>query len=306
VVVCVEPEFAQLTMDELKKMQDKKKMWSWVTTHKSSIALWTGLVVFVVFVYHLVSDGDFSFLLTLGGICRMFAFLILLFRIYTQKTASGVSLKTLEMYAGVFFFRLCSILFYEGYLPFDKSGDWFYQFNEFLALALVSLNIFMVGIKHKASYNKAADGFGSLKVPSEYGIVWLVVPCLLIALVFHPSLNANFLTDTSWCFALWLEAVAILPQLLMFQWKGGEVEAFTANFVSALGLARFIDLVFWLSSYHELNDKFSEQVGGAHVGHMVVLSQVIQLMLMVDYFYYYIKALNSGGPMLLPSSMNAV
>lgn len=35
--------------------------------------------------------------------------------------------------------RLTSILVYEGYLPFDKSGDWFYQATEILSLAEVAV-----------------------------------------------------------------------------------------------------------------------------------------------------------------------
>ena len=51
--------------------------------------------------------------------------------------SAGISLKTLEAYAAVFALRLTSILVYEGYLPFDKSGDWFYQATEILSLAEV-------------------------------------------------------------------------------------------------------------------------------------------------------------------------
>ena len=43
-----------------------------------------------------------------------------------------------------------------------------------------------------------------------------------------------------------------------------------------------------------LNDKFNSSPGGAHVGHFVVFSQCLQLLLMCDYLYYYIKAMYSG------------
>lgn len=35
----------------------------------------------------------------------------------------------------------------------------------------------------KSSYQKEADSFGALYVPTEYGIVYIVVPCLLLAVV---------------------------------------------------------------------------------------------------------------------------
>jgi hypothetical protein len=41
---------------------------------------------------------------------------------FTSRSAKGVSLKSLELYALVFFFRLLSIMRHQGYLPFDKYG----------------------------------------------------------------------------------------------------------------------------------------------------------------------------------------
>lgn len=80
-------------------------------------------------------------------------------------------------------------------------------------------------------------------IPNKFGIVWIVVPSYLLAMVshshlsnrlcaivkyvsarlmmqlFHPTLNNNFFTDTAWAFSLYLEAVAIMPQLYLFQKK---------------------------------------------------------------------------------------
>lgn len=33
----------------------------------------------------------------------------------------------------------------------------------------------------------------------------------------HPSLNRDFLSDTAWTFSIYLESLAIVPQLYMFQ-----------------------------------------------------------------------------------------
>ena len=126
-----------------------------------------------------------------------------------------------------------------------------------------------------------------------------LVPTFILALVFHPSLNNNMLTDVAWTWALCLESVAILPQIVMFMSNGGVVDEWTSHVVASLGLARFFQLVFWISSYHELNDKFNSSPGGEHVGHFVVASQVLQLLLMGDYFYFYIKAMKDGRPMVM-------
>lgn len=48
----------------------------------------------------------------------------------------------------------------------------------------------------------------------------------------------------------------MLPQLVLFQRKGGEIEPFTSHFVVGLGVGRLLSLLFWVSSYHELNDRY--------------------------------------------------
>ena len=257
------------------------------------------LLVFTV--YHLLSDGDFSFYLTLGGMTRTFGFGLLAFRVFKEKSAMGISLKTLQLYAIVFAARLSSILFFEGYLPYDSSGDWFYQANEIFALGLVFLNIWLVGVKFRATYAEALDAFGNLRVPPKFGaLVYLAGPAFVVAAIFHPNLNSFWLSDVAWTFALYLESVAVVPQLYLFQRKGGEIETFTAHYVFTFGLSRFFLFIFWVSSAHELNDKTSQSIHGGWVGTVVLLMQVIHLVLMGDYSFYYIKSLKSGGPLVLP------
>lgn len=48
-------------------------------------------------------------------------------------------------------------------------------------------------------------------------MVYLAAPCFVLALLFHPGLNSHFLADTTWAFSMYLESVAMLPQLVMFQ-----------------------------------------------------------------------------------------
>lgn len=73
--------------------------------------------------------------------------------------------------------------------------------------------------------------------------------------------------------------------------KTGEIEAFTSHFVFSLGLSRFLQLLFWLSSYRELSMVKSGVTSASayfNVGTLILLSQMIQLLLMANYIYYYI------------------
>lgn len=271
-----------------------------ISGNKGAAIIWGSFVLFVLFSYHFFSDGDFSFLLTLGGIARCFAMVNLAIKFSLQKSCAGVSLKTLQLYCLLFFSRLCSILVYEGYLPYDRSGDWLYQTVEVIALGLTALNIFFVCGPFKLSYTRHLDTFGMFyNVPSHLGSLWFVVPCFVGACIIHPRLNGNFVTDTAWTFACYLETFAMVPQLYLFnrtKKAEGVVEDFTSHFVFALGIARFLNFVFWVSSYHELNDSYH----GGYVGYVVLLMQVTQLAIMGQYFYNYLKSAATGAPMQLP------
>ncbi len=115
---------------------------------------------------------------------------------------------------------------------------------EVVSLCLVSLAVFLVMRTFRSSYQHATDVFGcNLHLPNELALLWIVGPALLLALLLHPNLNGNFLTDVSWTFALYVEAVAIFPQLIMFQRKGGEVDSFVSHFVFSIGCARLMHFV---------------------------------------------------------------
>lgn len=127
-----------------------------------------------------------------------------------------MSLKTLEAYAVVFCFRLISIMRHEGYLPYDKSGDWLYHVVEFSSFGFAFLAIYLLKFRYVATYNEEKDSFGAYQIPSQFGVVFIVVPCFIMACILKPNLNKDFLSDMSWTFSMYLESLAIAPQLYMF------------------------------------------------------------------------------------------
>ncbi|KFG45736.1 putative ER lumen protein retaining receptor, partial [Toxoplasma gondii GAB2-2007-GAL-DOM2] len=105
----------------------------------------------------------------------------------------------------------------------------------------------------------------------------------------------------AWTFALYLEAVAVLPQLFMFQ-KQGKVEPFTTHFLAAQALSQVFSFIFWVSSYSELNS--AQNTLKSYVGHWVIGMQVMQLIVMGDFIYHYIRCLTSGVPVQFMLSEN--
>ena len=68
------------------------------------------------------------------------------------------------------------------------------------------------------------------------------------------------LPQIMWAACVYLEAVSVLPQLRMMQ-NAKVVEKFTAHYVFALGLSRFISCAHWILQIID-GDSFLLQVGG--------------------------------------------
>ena len=71
-------------------------------------------------------------------------------------------------------------------------------------------------------------------------------PAVLLALL----LNHEFsVMEVLWTFSIYLESVAILPQLFMVS-KTGEAESITSHYLFALGSYRALYIVNWIYRYY--------------------------------------------------------
>ena len=68
-----------------------------------------------------------------------------------------------------------------------------------------------------------------------------MIAALILALLIHPKWT---LFEISWSFSIWLEALAIIPQLRMLT-KMKDVENLTSNYMAALGLYRLFYIFHW-------------------------------------------------------------
>mmetsp|Transcript_17789 Transcript_17789/g.36221 ORF Transcript_17789/g.36221 Transcript_17789/m.36221 type:complete len:362 (-) Transcript_17789:112-1197(-) len=263
-----------------------------------NVLMWGGFFSASLFVYFVLSGGDFSFLMTYGAMARMFGFGILNVKTFKSQRATGISVKSLQLYCLVFFFRLTSIIRHEGYLPYDKSGDWLYHFIEIMALIFTASALWGCMGPFKQTYQQDQDKFGEMNVPPGFGAVYLAVPVMIVAVLIHPNLNSDFMSDVAWTYAMYLESVSLVPQLYMFQKQAsGVVELLTAHFVAALGFGRLLEFAFWVYSYHEL----ATAAGSKLPGYLALFSQFMQLVLMLDFFWYYYVAVRNATPLVLPS-----
>lgn len=75
-----------------------------------------------------------------------------------------------------------------------------------------------------------------------FRIEYLVGPCFVLGLIFNYGFN---FTEIFWSFSIFLESVAILPQLFMLQ-RTGEAETITTHYLAALGVYRALYIPNWI------------------------------------------------------------
>ena len=217
------------------------------------------------------------------------------YKAWGTKSVSGVSFKSMQLYVVVFICRLSSIFRHQGYLPFDKSGDWLYHCIEVLSLLGVGLVCYAIFGPLLSTYDENLDRFGNFYIPGELGAIYVLVPCVVIAVFFHPSLNHEFFSDFVWAASMYVEALAMAPQLYMFQKQAGErgikLDAWLGHTVFAVAFSRLFELIFWVGSFKELS---THHTGSTVSAYLVLLSQVLQMAIMADFFYYYAVSLSQG------------
>jgi len=236
------------------------------------------------------SDRDFSFLITLAGAAQTLGFFLLVHKMKSYKSAAGVSSKTLQMYILQLLFRLNSTLVKNGYLPVDSTGDWAYQACDITSLLLVFQALFYVHKRYKDTYQEKHDSLP----------IWnAVLPLLFLATILHGDLNHNWYFDTVWTFSMYLDTIAMMPQLWMLVVKGGHVEALSSHYVAAIFFSRFLTFSFWYTGFPELAP---EDGGFNKMGWLLCGCHALQVLLSVDFMYHYISSAWGKVKMVLPKS----
>lgn len=78
-----------------------------------------------------------------------------------------------------------------------------------------------------------------------FRVEYLLLPALFLGVIFNYSYS---ITEIFWAFSIFLEAVAILPQLFILQ-RTGEAETITTHYLAALGAYRGLYIPNWIYRY---------------------------------------------------------
>lgn len=210
-------------------------------------------------IFRLVAD-----LVHLASIC------ILLLKIMTSHSANGISFKTQALYAVVFCTRYLDLFIYFVSL-----------YNTVMKILFISTSfyiLYLMQYRYRATWQSSLDTFR---------VEYLLVPCAVLSLLWN---HGYTILRILWCFSIYLEAVAILPQLFQMS-RSGEAETITSHYIFALGAYRALYILNWIYRFFVEN----------HFDPIAVVAGIVQTGVYCDFFYIYFTRVLKGKRFVLPA-----
>ncbi|RLM61601.1 putative ER lumen protein-retaining receptor C28H8.4 [Panicum miliaceum] len=234
---------------------------------KAFLAVVAGMAT-LVFIRFIVHDHDNLFVAAEAA--HALGIAVLIYKLTKEKTCAGLSLKSQDLTALFLAVRLyCSfVMEYDIHTILDTA-----------TLAATLFVIYMIRFKLRSTYMLDKDNFK---------LYYVVVPCAVLTFFAHPTTSHNIVNRLCWAFCVYLEAVSVLPQLRLMQ-NTKIVEPFTAHYVFALGVARFLSCAHWVLQVLDTRGRLLTALGYGLWPSMVLLSEIVQTFILADFCYYYVK-----------------
>ncbi|KAL4239829.1 ER lumen protein-retaining receptor 2 [Mactra antiquata] len=206
----------------------------------------------------------------IGDMSHLLAILLLLLKMWKSRSVAGISGKSQILFALVFTTR---------YL--DLFTSFISVYNTCMKVFFISssyVTVYFIYQHFKATYDSNHDTFR---------VEFLVVPVGGLAFLVNHEFSP---LEILWTFSIYLESVAILPQLFMVS-KTGEAETITSHYLFALGSYRALYLLNWIYRYYF--EGFFDLIA--------VVAGCVQTILYCDFFYLYITKVLKGKKISLPA-----
>lgn len=202
-----------------------------------------------------------------ADIFHTYSMIVLLKKIKTTRSCSGLSLKTQFLYLLIFLTRYVDLF----YLHINSFLRIYNFIMKIIYLALQSYILILARQKYFYTYDKRSDSFK---------IIYLILPSFILAIFLQRSARSLSLklTEFSWTFSILLECVAILPQLVLLQ-ETGEAEVLTSKYIFCLGVYRMMYVFGWIF----------KKMGGSKVDVLLFACGIVQTLLYADFFVLYYR-----------------
>ncbi|GAA93495.1 uncharacterized protein L969DRAFT_95852 [Mixia osmundae IAM 14324] len=186
---------------------------------------------------------------------------ILLHAMQSKRSCRGISFKTQLLYLVVFVTR---------YLDLFHFISLYNTAMKVFFIASSAYILYLMKFRYRPTHDPAID---TLRL--EY----LLGPCAVLALIFNYKFTPM---EILWSFSIFLEAVAVLPQLFMLQ-RTGEAETITTHYLAALAAYRALYIPNWIYRY-VMEETFDP---------IAVISGIVQTAVFSDFAWiYYNKVLH--------------
>ncbi|TKX27408.1 ER lumen protein-retaining receptor [Elsinoe australis] len=209
----------------------------------------------------------------LGDFSHLISILILLHKMKMSNSASGISFKSQFLYLLVYITRYLDLLW---------TSPTHSLYNTFFKLAYISSSSYVIYLMmndYKPTHDPNLDTFK---------VQYLIAGSAVMAILFPYKYS---LGEILWAFSIWLESVAILPQLFMLQ-RTGEAETITTHYLFALGAYRALYIPNWFYRYFFEVPRYFDPIA--------VVAGIVQTVLYSDFFYIYYTKVLQGQKFNLP------
>jgi len=205
-----------------------------------------------------------------GDLAHLLAIFVLLVKIWKTRSCAGISGRSQILFTIVYVTRYVDLFtnFVSAYNSMMKA----------IFIIASFATVFLIFFKFKATYDKNHDTFR---------IEFLLLPCVVLSLIINHEFSVM---EILWTFSIYLESVAILPQLFMLS-KTGEAETITSHYLFSLGSYRALYILNWLYRYY--SETFFDPIA--------VVAGCVQTILYADFFYLYVTRVLKGRKIQLPA-----
>ncbi|KAI0124822.1 ER lumen protein retaining receptor 1 [Xylariales sp. AK1849] len=206
----------------------------------------------------------------LGDFSHLASILILLHKMTELNGCAGISFKSQALYLLVYVTR---------YLDLFVTNSIYNVIFKILFIGSQGYIVYLMTTKYKPTHDPNLDTFR---------VQYLLGGAAVLAILIPYKYTFN---EILWAFSIWLESVAILPQLFMLQ-RTGEAETITTHYLFALGAYRALYIPNWIWRY------FTE--AKHKVDWIAVVAGIVQTILYSDFFWIYYNKVMKGKKFKLP------
>uniref|UniRef100_A0A1L8DUM2 ER lumen protein-retaining receptor n=1 Tax=Nyssomyia neivai TaxID=330878 RepID=A0A1L8DUM2_9DIPT len=198
-----------------------------------------------------------------GDLSHLLAIIVLLLKIWKTRSCAGISGKSQILFTIVYVARYLDL--------FTTYISLYNTVMKIFFLVASGMTVYLMYVKFRATYDHNHDSFR---------IEFLLIPAAILSLLINHSFTV---LEILWTFSIYLESVAILPQLFLVS-KTGEAETITSHYLFALGSYRALYLINWIYRY----------VTEGHYDWIAIIAGAVQTVLYCDFFYLYITKVLKG------------